>query len=124
MPAWARAAALKGETINVTDAYEHPLFYKEVDSQTGYRTKTILAVPIKNIREGVIGVCEAINKLDGVFTSEDAGLLEAFAAHAANAIETALMIDALKKEQGANEPNGKSQHKVKSASSICATSWG
>lgn len=107
----AGAAALRGETINVTDAYQHPLFYKEVDSQTGYRTKTILAVPIKNVGEAVIGVCEAINKLDGVFTSDDAQLLEAFAAHAANAIETALMIDALKKEQG-DKPKDKLHHKV------------
>jgi Nif-specific regulatory protein len=108
----AGAAALRGVTINVTDAYEHPLFYRDVDSQTGYRTKTILAVPIKNLHQDVIGVCEGINKLDGVFTSEDAQLLEAFAAHAANAIETALMIDALKKEQGANEPKGKLQHNI------------
>ena len=47
----AGAAATKGKTINVVDAYEHELFYKEVDSRTGYRTKTILAAPIKNIRE-------------------------------------------------------------------------
>jgi Nif-specific regulatory protein len=101
----AGAAALKGQTINVCDAYEHPLFYKEIDSQTGYRTKTILAVPIKNGRDEVIGVCEAINKLDGVFTSQDAELLETFAAHAANAIETALMIDALKHEHASSEPS-------------------
>jgi Nif-specific regulatory protein len=106
----AGAAALKGETINVADAYEHPLFYKEVDSRTGYRTKTILAVPIKNIRQEVIGVCEAINKLDGVFTIDDTQLLETFAAHAASAIETALMIDALRKEQ--ESPRDKVQPKI------------
>ena len=108
----AGAAAMKGKTINVADAYEHQLFYKEVDSRTGYRTKTILAVPIKNIREEVIGVCEAINKLEGIFTSDDTELLETFASHAASAIETALMIDSLKKEQGKNEPKDKLQHKI------------
>ena len=100
----AGAAALQGKTINVSNAYEHPLFYKEIDSQTGYRTKTILAVPIKNGRDEVIGVCEAINKVDGVFTSRDAELLETFAAHAANAIETALMIETLKHEHASSEP--------------------
>jgi Nif-specific regulatory protein len=108
----AGAAATKGKTINVTDAYDHELFYKEVDSRTGYRTKTILAVPIKNIREEVIGVCEAINKLEGIFTCDDAQLLETFASHAANAIETALMIDTLKKEQGKNEPKDKLQNRI------------
>ena len=108
----AGAAALQGETINVTDAYEHPLFYKEVDSRTGYRTKTILAVPIKNLHEQVIGVCEGVNKLDGPFTKDDAEILEAFAAHAGNAIETALFVDALKKERETNEPKGKLQHNI------------
>jgi Nif-specific regulatory protein len=108
----AGAAALRGETINVTDAYEHPLFYREVDSQTGYRTRTVLAVPIKNRREEVIGVCEAINKLEGVFSPDDAEVLETFAAHAANAIETALVIDTLKKGEGAGDRKGKSSQKL------------
>jgi len=108
----AGAATLRGETINVTDAYEHPLFYKEIDSQTGYRTKTILAVPMKNFHEEVLGVCEAINKLDGVFTSDDAELLETFAAHAADAIETALVIDDLKREQGRSGLTDKLQQKI------------
>ena len=108
----AGAAATKGTTINVADAYEHPLFYKDVDCRTGYRTNTILAVPIKNIREEVVGVCEAINKLEGVFTCDDAQLLETFAAHAANAIETALLIDALKKEQNKHEPKDKLQNRI------------
>jgi Nif-specific regulatory protein len=108
----AGAAATKGKTINVVDAYEHELFYKEVDSRTGYRTKTILAAPIKNIREEVVGVCEAINKLEGVFTCDDAQLLETFASHAASAIETALLIDALKREQEKKEPKDKLQNRI------------
>jgi Nif-specific regulatory protein len=108
----AGAAALRGEAINVTDAYEHPLFYREVDSQTGYRTRTILAVPIKNGHNEVIGVCEAINKTEGAFTPEDAEVLETFAVHAANAIETALVIDALKKERGSVELKGKLPQKL------------
>jgi Nif-specific regulatory protein len=108
----AGAAALRGETINVTDAYEHPLFYREVDSQTGYRTRTILAVPIKNGQSEVIAVCEAINKTEGAFTPEDAELLETFAVHAANAIETALVIDALKKERGSGERKSKLPQKL------------
>jgi len=95
----AGAAALNGETFNVPRAYEHPLFYREVDSQTGYHTRTVLAVPIKNMREEVIGVCEAINKQDGPFTSEDCEILEAFAAHAANSIETAQFVQMLKSQR-------------------------
>src|SRR5688500_14561012 len=47
--------AMTGQTINVADAYEHPLLYKEVDVKTGYRTRTLLAVPLRNLRGEIIG---------------------------------------------------------------------
>jgi GAF domain-containing protein len=61
----AGAVAMTGQTINVADAYEHPLFYKEVDIQTGYRTRSLLAVPLHSLNGAVIGVGEATNKLGG-----------------------------------------------------------
>jgi Nif-specific regulatory protein len=85
----AGRVAMTGETINVADAYEHPLFYKEVDIQTGYRTRTLLAVPLKNLKGQIIGVCEAVNKNQGTFNDEDIEILETLAAHAADAFETA-----------------------------------
>ncbi len=59
----AGAVALSGQAINVADAYEHPLFYKEVDLETGYRTRTLLAVPLHNLQGAIICVGEATNKL-------------------------------------------------------------
>src|SRR6266545_1361050 len=108
----AGAVAMSGESVNIENAPNHPLFYTVVDSQTGYRTQTVLAVPIKNVQEEVIGVCEAINKQDGAFTKDDAEILETFAAHAGNAIETALLIHTLRKERERNEPKGEMQRKV------------
>ena len=84
----AGSVAMTGQTINVADAYEHPLFYKELDLQTGYRTKTLLAVPLRNLRGEIIGVGEAINKSVGLFTDEDAELLQTLAAHVSDTIET------------------------------------
>src|SRR5262245_40354670 len=84
----AGSVAMTGQTINVADAYEHPLFYKELDFQTGYRTRTLLAVPLRNLRGEIIGVGEAINKENGVFTNEDAELLQTLAAHISDTIET------------------------------------
>jgi Nif-specific regulatory protein len=84
----AGSVAMTGQTINVADAYEHPLFYKEVDLKTGYRTRTLLAVPLKNLRGEIIGVGEAINKSEGLFTDEDAELLQTLAAHVSDTIET------------------------------------
>ena len=37
-----------GETINIKDAYNDKRFNPNVDKKTGYRTKTILCMPIKN----------------------------------------------------------------------------
>ena len=52
----AGAVAMTGQPINAADAYEHPLFYKEVDAETGYRTRTLLAVPLHSLDGAVIGV--------------------------------------------------------------------
>src|SRR5215510_1401447 len=84
----AGSVAMTGQTINVADAYDHPLFYKEVDLQTGYRTRTLLAVPLRNLKGEIIGVGEAINKSEGQFTDEDAELLQTLAAHVSDTIET------------------------------------
>jgi Nif-specific regulatory protein len=84
----AGAAAMTGQTINVTDAYEHPLFFKEVDQKIGYRTKTLLAVPIRNSKGEVIGVGEAINKKVGMFTEEDAEILRSLAVHVCDATKS------------------------------------
>src|SRR5262247_2077235 len=83
----AGSVAMTGQTINVADAYDHPLFYKEVDLQTGYRTKTLLAVPLRDLKGEIIGVGEAINKAEGRFTDEDAATLQALAARVTEAIE-------------------------------------
>jgi Nif-specific regulatory protein len=97
----AGAAAMNGQTINVADAYEHPLFFKEVDQKIGYRTKTLLAVPIRNSLGEIIGVGEAINKKSGMFTNEDAEILQTLASHICDAIETTQIDRAIPDPQGA-----------------------
>jgi Nif-specific regulatory protein len=97
----AGAAAMNGQTINVADAYEHPLFFKEVDQKIGYRTKTLLAVPIRNSLGEIIGVGEAINKKSGMFTNEDAEILQSLASHICDAIETTQIDRAIPNPQDA-----------------------
>ena len=83
----AGAVAMSGQPINVVDAYDHPLFYKEVDAATGYRTQTLLAVPLHNLDGAVIGVGEATNKANGAFTDDDGEILATVAAHLADLFE-------------------------------------
>jgi len=99
----AGAVAMSGQPINVADAYEHPLFYKEVDAETGYRTRTLLAVPLHNLDGAVIGVGEATNKVSGFFADEDGEILAALAAHLADLFENS-PIGAELKTRGSERP--------------------
>jgi len=84
----AGATAMSGQIINAPDAYQHPLFFQEVDKKTGYRTRTLLAVPLRNADGNIIGVGEALNKRDGPFTEDDAEVLRSLATHLFDTIET------------------------------------
>ncbi len=80
-----------GETINIPDAYSDPRFNPEVDKRTGYRTRNVLCMPMKNKDGKIIGVFQLLNKKDGVFTTDDEQFIDAFSAHASVAIENARM---------------------------------
>ncbi len=95
----AGAAALTGQIINVKDAHEDPRFNKEVDVRTGYRTRSMLTVPLRNHEGEVIGAFQALNKKEGVFTTNDEEIAKALAAHAAIAIETAQLIEELRQHR-------------------------
>lgn len=78
-----------GETINIKDAYSDDRFNKEIDSKTGYRTNTILCMPIRNIEQKIIGVFQILNKLSGYFTKEDEDILVAIGSSAGISLENA-----------------------------------
>ncbi len=98
----AGAVAMTGQTINVADAYEHPLFYKEVDTQTGYRTQTLLAVPLHDLDGKIIGVGEATNKLVGHFSDEDGEILATLAAHLTDFFASSPIAAAIKAQHAAH----------------------
>lgn len=90
--------AQNGKSILIKDAYEDPRFNKEVDKKTGFRTKSILCVPLK-VKDKVIGVVQVLNSLDKEsFDESDLEVLTALAGQAAVAIENARLYEALKKE--------------------------
>jgi Nif-specific regulatory protein len=91
--------ALSGDTINVRDAYSDPRFYTAIDDRTGYRTRNVLAVAVRNQSGEIIGAFEALNKRSGVFSRRDEESLTALASHAAIAIETAQLIGELRRNQ-------------------------
>ena len=92
-----------GETINLEDAYTDKRFNKEVDSHTGYRTRSVLCMPIYNRAGSRLGVIQLLNKKDGVFTNEDEAFLKTFGNNASVFIEMAQLqkarIDALEQSR-------------------------
>jgi len=85
--------ASTGETINIPDAYQDPRFNPEVDKKTGYRTHSILCLPVRNHRMQIIGVIQVLNKREGVFTTEDEKLLSCLADQVAVALEGAFLLE-------------------------------
>ena len=92
-------AALSKETQIVVDAYNDYRFNRDVDKATGYLTHTILSVPLLDNQENTIGVFQALNKKQGIFTNVDAELLLLISNYAASAIENAILYDKLRDTQ-------------------------
>lgn len=83
------------EIVNIPDAYADQRFQPAVDVKSGYRTRSILSVPMLGALGGLVGVLQVLNKQDGPFTLADEELLLALAAQAAIAIENARLYHSL-----------------------------
>jgi HD-GYP domain-containing protein (c-di-GMP phosphodiesterase class II) len=109
--------ALTGEPVNVADAYHLPegtpyTISRSFDEKSGYRSRSMLVVPMKDHKEVVIGVVQLINKKrdpeamlqsaslvdDQVisFTEVDRKLVASLASQAAVAFENADLIDRIR----------------------------
>lgn len=68
----AGRVAHTGEVLNIPDAYASPDFNPAIDRETGYRTRTILCMPVFDRKRKVLAVVQMLNKGDGqVFTEAD-----------------------------------------------------
>ncbi len=61
----AGLVASRGESIRIDDAYAHPRFNPQVDRDSGFRTRSILCVPLRDSREHVFAVAQLLNRRDG-----------------------------------------------------------
>ncbi|MGH7355480.1 MAG: diguanylate cyclase [Candidatus Rokuibacteriota bacterium] len=100
-PSLAGWVATHGEAINLDDAYAIPgdLGYKfepVLDEKLGYRTHSVLVVPLKDPSNEVLGVLQLINALDEEgrtvpFPAADEDLVRSLASQAAVAVRNALL---------------------------------
>lgn len=77
------------ETLIIDDVYNDPRFNKDNDARTGYRSKSMLILPMLNNQREIIGVMQLINKIDGLFNEDDREFADSLASLGAVAIETA-----------------------------------
>jgi putative methionine-R-sulfoxide reductase with GAF domain/predicted Ser/Thr protein kinase len=83
----AGTVAKTGEIINVADAYRDSRFDKRSDASSGFKTVSLLAVPMRTPRGEIVGVVEILNKRRRSFNKEDEEFLQEVATHAALAVE-------------------------------------
>merc|ERR1712107_31480 len=92
----AGQCACEGKIIAVDDAYLDDRFNRDIDVETGYRTKSILALPVKSQKSGnkdaILAVIQMINKTEfdgevGRFDDEDKEVMETFTKFVASYIE-------------------------------------
>jgi signal transduction histidine kinase len=92
----AGAVAQTAETVNLLDAYEDPRFNRSWDEQTGYRTRSLLCVPIHDRNLAVIAVIQCLNKQGRRrFDEEDEELLRCISGQCAIALESAFLYEEL-----------------------------
>jgi K+-sensing histidine kinase KdpD len=80
-----------GETIIIPDTYADPRFNPDIDKRTGYRTRNMLCMPMKNKDGKIIGVFQLLNKREGCFDKDDVEFINALSSHATIAIENSRM---------------------------------
>ncbi|MGE4299276.1 MAG: HD domain-containing phosphohydrolase [Desulfovibrionaceae bacterium] len=97
--------AITGEIVNIHDVYESEEFDftgpRKYDEATGYRSKSMMVIPMRNHENDIIGVLQLLNALDVdsgetiFFSEEDVGLIAALASQAAVAITKTKLIQDL-----------------------------
>ncbi|MFT3774080.1 MAG: GAF domain-containing protein [Minicystis sp.] len=107
--------AKTGRIVRVKDAYRDKRFLRHWDDLTGYRTRSILAAPMKNHVGRTIGVIQVLNKQrgEGEFSQYDEELLTALATQAAVSIDNSrLFLSVIQKNMQLVETKEQLEHRV------------
>ena len=85
----AGTVAETGETILLHDAWSDLRFDRSIDIRSGFRTRSILSVPIRNRASRIVGVLQLLNKKEGEFGEADLEFLALVSEHVAIGMENA-----------------------------------
>ena len=94
----AGSCAKEGRSTIINDVASDPSHSKKADSASGFVTRSLLTCPMI-IKGKVIGVVQAINRIEGDFSETDKNNFEAFSSQAAIAIENSRLFSTVREEK-------------------------
>ncbi len=86
-----------GRTMIVGDAYSDVRFNPDIDRQSGFRTRSIVAAPLRHVSGRVLGVLQVLDRRVDAFTSEDKALVEGIASQVSAVLDNMALVDELKR---------------------------
>ncbi|KFE70490.1 sigma-54-dependent Fis family transcriptional regulator [Hyalangium minutum] len=90
--------AQAGESVNVPEPRGERLFFADIDRMTGYRTTSLLAVPLRDTEGAIYGVLQVLNKRGAErFTEEDIERLTVIAGQVGTALQSTSLYQELKR---------------------------
>lgn len=88
------------DILIINDVQNDDRFNKNIDKETGYITKKMMVIPMKNTTGEIIGAIQVINKKEGdSFIKSDMKYLTLAASYAAESIGTILLLEEIEKTQ-------------------------
>ena len=106
--------AQQGTVVNIPAAQDEQRFNPDIDKMTGYRTSSLLAVPLVDAGGIIFGVLQVLNRLGGgIFGPDDEKRLKDISAQVSQALQaTSLYTELLRAKERPEQPVGYFFNKV------------
>jgi signal transduction histidine kinase len=85
-----------GKTLLLGDAYDDVRFNPDIDRQSGFRTRSMIATPLRHVSGRILGVVQVLHRKVDAFTPEDRDLVEAVASQIASVLDHVLLVEQLR----------------------------
>ncbi len=87
-----------GKTLLLADAYSDIHFNPEIDRKSGFRTRSMIAAPLRHVSGRILGVVEVLDRKVNAFSQEDRALVEGVASQIAAVIDNVVLLEKLKSQ--------------------------
>ncbi|MBL9037705.1 MAG: GAF domain-containing sensor histidine kinase [Archangium sp.] len=87
-----------GTTLRIADAYADGRFNPSIDRRSGFRTRSIIAAPLRHVSGRVLGVVEVLHRKVDAFTADDRALVEGVAAQISGVLDNVRLVETLRQQ--------------------------